>query len=247
MIVAVTMVKDEDDVIGTVIPHLFAHGIDRMIVSDNMSTDDTRDILETLAVDYDITIIDDHEPGYYQSAKMSRLAVQAWEQGATWVLPFDADELFYSPTHDTIAHALKECDADVVLAWGWDHIPQSADILRLDPMRRMVWRRDHHQTMPKCAFRADPAAVLKMGNHDVVRTGTRLDGPLAYRHYQWRSFEQMTRKVRQGRAAYEVSDLHKSHGAHWRKLGALTDEQLAEVWQALLDSKDLICDPAPVR
>lgn len=245
-IIAVTMVKDEADVIGATLMHLFAHGVDEIIVADNMSTDATRSILEDIAADFPLVIVDDLEPGYYQSAKMSSLAVQAWEAGATWVLPFDADEIWYPTSAPTIAEALKNCTLDVILAWGWDHIPQPSDEPG-HPFTSMIWRREHEQTLPKCAFRADPAAVLKMGNHDVVRAGMRGDGILNYRHFQWRSPEQLARKVRQGRAAYEASDLHKSHGAHWRKLGALDDNGIAAEWQALLDSTGLVRDPAPVR
>ena len=46
MIIGVCMVRDEADVIGTVCAHLLAEGVDRLIVADNLSSDDTRDILE---------------------------------------------------------------------------------------------------------------------------------------------------------------------------------------------------------
>lgn len=245
MLIAITMVRDEADVIGTTVRHLLAHDVDHVIVADNLSTDATRGILDELARDTgQVTVLDDLEPGYYQSAKMSRLACQAWERGATWVLPFDADEVWYSPTHDTIAQALKDCPLAIVNAFGFDHIPQPGD---QPGIAGMVHRRAHPQRLPKVAFRADPAAVIQMGNHFVTRGGPEGVGPLEYRHFQWRSPEQMARKVRQGKAAYEASDLHQTHGAHWRQLGALDDVGIASEWQALLDSTDLVHDPAPIR
>jgi hypothetical protein len=41
-VIAVTMVKDEADVIGPVIANLFAQGVDHIIAADNLSTDRTR-------------------------------------------------------------------------------------------------------------------------------------------------------------------------------------------------------------
>ena len=108
MIVAVTMVRDEADVIGPVLANLYAQGVDHIIAADNLSTDRTRSILEQ----HDrLTIIDDPEPGYYQATKMTRLARQAHDMGADWVLPFDADEVWYAEG-GTIAQALDTVTAD---------------------------------------------------------------------------------------------------------------------------------------
>ena len=51
-VMAVTMVKDEADIIGRVITHLLEQEVDRVIVADNMSSDDTPQILAELASKY---------------------------------------------------------------------------------------------------------------------------------------------------------------------------------------------------
>lgn len=240
MIVAVTMVKDEADVIGPVIANLFAQGVGHVIAADNMSTDATREILEGFGDR--ITITDDTEPGYYQDAKMTRLARQAHGMGATWVLPFDADEVWYS-THGTIADTLADCAADVVMAAGWDHIVRQPGDGPFSP-----WRRARPQTLCKVAFRARPDAELNMGNHDVRPAGlSRVRGPLLYRHFQYRSPQQMARKLRNGRAAYEASTVHELHGTHWREGGLLTDDEMSAKWVELCTEPGLVFDPAPMK
>lgn len=242
-VVAVSMFRDEADVAAHTIGHLIAHGIDHLIVADNRSTDDTREILDSFD---QVTVVDDPEAGYYQDAKMTRLAQQAGEMGADWVLPFDADEVWYPLGYRTLGEAFDACtDFDVIAAPGYDHIRTHEDADRWCPFAAIPKRRRRTQQMPKVAFRAHPAALLHMGNHDVEHPGARTTGPLAFRHFQYRSLEQMARKLRNGREAYEASTIHPMHGTHWREGGLLTDEQLAERWDGLAATPNLVDDPAP--
>lgn len=251
MIVAVTMVRDEADVIDTVLRHLLASGVDHLIVADNLSTDATPHILNDLeACGAPITIVQDPELGYYQSRKMSRLSDMAAEMGATWVLPFDADEIWYGvdpqsgePCRISDALSLVEDDVQVVRAPGWDHIQQDESewSAPFSPMHR-----PQTQQLAKVAYRAQPGAVLHMGNHDVSIKGKDVIGPLAYRHFQYRSLKQMTTKLRNGRAAYEASDIHPLHGTHWRAGGLKSDDELAAEWADLCATPGLVFDPAPI-
>lgn len=235
------MVHDEADVIGPVLRNLYHQGVDRVIVADNLSTDNTREILERVATEHPLTILDDHVLAYDQATKMTGLARCAYEMGAEWVLPFDADEVWYGG-YVTIAEALADVPADIVMAGGFDHIVRSPEDAPFSP-----WRRRQPQQLCKVAFRASPDAELNMGNHDVRGCGeARVRGPLAYRHFQYRSLDQMTRKLRHGRAAYEASDVHPMHGTHWREGGLLSDEELAAKWAGLCSEEGLVFDPAPL-
>jgi hypothetical protein len=185
---------------------------------------------------------------YFQSVKMTALAKRAFDEGADWVFPFDADEVFYSLSGGTVRDALEGCSASVIEAYGYDHIPQRSDVAEDgNPFSRMGWRRELTQKFPKVVFRSDAGALIHQGNHNVDRSGERVPDVLGYRHFQYRSFEQMARKVRNGRAAYEASQMHRGQGAHWRRLGALSDEALDCEWSKLLNEEGLIFDPAPVR
>lgn len=247
MIVAVSMMRDEADVAAAVVRHLYNEGVDLVIVADNLSTDGTGE----LARDAGAQVILDPEPGYYQADKMTDLARRAHELGATWVLPFDADEIFYSPT-GPISDALDTCPADVIVCHGWDHIacPRDRfDQLGVSPFERIVHRRPTTQPLPKVAFRARSDITVRQGNHSVEHIDgmTYATGILEYRHFQYRSLEQMTRKVRQGAHAYDLTPLPETEGAHWRGLARLTDVEIASAWTDLQHTPDLVLDPAPTR
>lgn len=249
MIVAVGMVKDEGDVIGCTIRHMWAEGIDRVLVADNLSSDETRPTLDLMAAhDSRLEVVDDPEFGYYQSRKMSGLAQQAFDEGAEWVVPFDADEIIYKPGHGTVGDFLNGLpdDVGIVEILGWDHLPSLADDANEPcPFRRIARRRDYPQRLPKVAFRAADDVFVHMGNHDANVSGRRVNG-LELRHFQYRSLEQMTGKLRNGRAVYEATDIHEMHGTHWREGGALSVRDLNEKWADLL-AEDSVFDPAPVR
>lgn len=244
MIAAVMLVKDEDDIIVPIIRNLLAQGIDAFWIADNMSSDKTRPLLDELAAHHPITIINDDVVGYYQAQKVTHLARQAIAAGADWVVPADADEWFYA-LDGTIASTLAEVDADVILAAGYDHLPRVDDPDDENPVRRMRWRRPHPQKYPKVIFRAAPDVFVHQGNHNLEHPGRRLHGLIELRHFQYRSLPQMTRKVRQGAAAYEASTMDHKHGTHWKALAALTDEQLAAEWHSLCVDQNVIYDPAP--
>lgn len=241
MLVAVSMFRDEADVAAHTIRHLIAEGVERFIVADNRSVDGTGDILRSFP---QVTVIEDDEAGYYQDRKMSHLSDLACEAGAEWVLPFDADECWYSPS-GTIAGALASCPDGVVMAPGWDHIT-TTDTPPVCPFA-VPGRKQGTQQMVKVAYRAHRGALLHMGNHDVQHPGSRTSGPLAYRHFQYRTLEQMARKLRNGREAYEASDIHPMHGTHWREGGLLSDEEMADRWDGLKATPNLLDDPAPAR
>lgn len=113
---AVAMVRDEADVIERSVRHLADQGIPHIVVVDNGSKDATPDILRRLAGEIPGLVVGaDREPAYVQSAKMTRLADLASAAGATWVVPFDADELWFG-AEGTLAEALAAADAPVLRA-----------------------------------------------------------------------------------------------------------------------------------
>ena len=249
MIVAVSMFKDEADIAERTVMHLLSQGVDLIVVADNGSTDLTGEILHGLAEEgYPLEVIDDPEIGYYQSEKMTKLCHRAMGYGADWVLPFDADEVWYG-AEGTIADSLADLDADVVAAAGWDHISTSHDPAG-HPFDVMRWRRLHPQSMPKVAFRPHADMLLGQGNHDVARQMFKRDRynstALQFRHFQWRSLEQFVRKVRNGKAAYDATDLPETMGVHWRTFGAMSYRQLEQEWEAMGSDPTLVFDPAPV-
>lgn len=253
-ITGITMVKDEADIISATIEHMLTQ-VDDIIVADNGSTDGTREILES----YPITVIDDPEVGYYQSYKMTRLARVARNQGAEWIVPFDADEIWYSP-FGIIKEVLEGLAPQWLVASAalYDHVSSSEDPLESNPIKRIGWRRSYPGALHKVACRYRDDLVIQQGNHGAWYEGggTQQDGLLVIRHFPYRSREQFIRKAKNGAAAYAATNLSADTGAHWRGYGRILEEHgedaLADVfytWFYLHDptnALDVIYDPAPV-
>ena len=245
-LVAVTMVRDEEDIIDWTIQQLLDQGVDHIIVADNMSIDDTGFILQNLTRTGKVTIIEDPEVGYYQDQKMTALAKMAHDEfGAEWILPFDADEYWYW-TGGTLKEFFNQAVADVFTATGWDHIAtDDDDPTETSPFKRIRHRRQTPQKMGKVAFRYHPDTWIDFGNHFVFNHPGTQALALNYRHYQYRSFEQLVTKARNGAAAFNATNLHPTYGAHWRQLGKFDDAQLWAQWRKLCEETGLIEDPAP--
>lgn len=256
---AVSMVRNEADVVEGMVRHTLGE-VDHMIVADNVSTDGTRDILDRLADELDLLVVDDPEPGYYQSKKMSRLAEMAVETfGADWIVPADADELWYSP-HGRISDVLDHADADVAHAGMYNHWATAVDPSGDDPFATMVWRDPFRGRLPKVAFRWRPGAVIGQGNHAVslfdgfARRNNLL---VEIRHFPYRTATQFVAKAVQGAAAYAAApELPDDMGAHWRIYGevverhgpeALADHYRRHFWHLCPHDAGLVRDPAPYR
>jgi hypothetical protein len=229
--------------------------VDSVVVADNLSQDGTYDWLQTEAArEYGdrLLVTADHERGYFQSQKMSRLAAYAARHlGAEWVVPFDADEWWYSP-FGRIADVLSEHPGAVATAEIYDHRATGADPDEPNPIKRMGWRTIDPLPLHKIACRPLLPVTITQGNHGAhYPTQEPLTGQLVIRHYPLRSVAGMIRKARTGAAAYAATDLPIEVGQHWRGWGQLSDEQLDEVFHTYYFSADpeadptLIYDPAP--
>lgn len=250
-VVGIARVKDEADILPHTVRRMLGQ-VDHVIVQDNASRDGTRELLAELATaDERVTVLDDPEVGYWQSEKMSALAQRAAaEHAADWVVPFDADEVWYSP-FGRIADVLAGQDAVVATAALYDHLATSEDPVEDDPTVRLGWRRRNPTPLPKVACRPLAPVTIHQGNHGADHVGRTVDGLLVVRHFPYRSASQMIRKARNGAAAYAATDLPDDVGKHWRDYGRLTDEQITEVFHTFFYSerpdrdRGLIYDPAP--
>lgn len=263
-VVAVTMVKNEADVIAWTLGHLIAHGVDRIIVADNGSTDDTPLILARAARVWPVTVLADEDPAYRQSEKMTALAeLAARDFNAKWIIPFDADELWCStdgaPLADVLADVPKGIDEVVVPLY--DHFSTALDDSDQPvPFLRMGWRKRWYAALHKVAIRWQPGGTIHQGNHGVTLpefSGLTTTEPIEIRHFPYRSAEQMIAKALQGAAAYVAApDLPEDMGRHWRDYAALIkrfgpQEFREQVWGRYFHlfspkDEDMVYDPAPL-
>ena len=216
---AVTMVKNEQDIIRHTIQNMLKQ-VDQVIVADNMSTDNTRKILESFHTSR-LSVIDDFDPAYEQSRKMTNLANMAMNMGADVVVPFDADEYWHEPNHKTIKQAVESSPAKIFPAVIKNFIPTGADDDQIDnPFGRIQWRRHEPAPLVKVAGHTAPGMVIEMGNHNITYPEGFEHGweenLLEVRHYPYRTPEQFVNKAVQGGEALALTDLPYEMGQHWR-------------------------------
>ena len=241
---AITMVKNEADIIGESISNLFTQGIDHVLIADNGSTDETMQVLRELSLRLPVHVIQDPIVPYWQGEKMSHLARVATRMGASWVVPFDADELWKGSGSQTVAQVLRSCEADYVIASWWDFMPL-AEGDGTTYAQRHLYRERASRPQVKVAFRAHWLARIWIGNHHVtVPRHTTQTERLRVAHYQFRTPEQMIRKAKDGAIASRLAGHREDQLAQWFEMEGATAAEAAEKVRLLAASASLVYDPA---
>lgn len=105
---------DEADIIKDNILYHGAAGVDHFIVTDNGSIDGTRDILEDLKRQVNLTILDEPSTSANQDLWVARMAYLVRDDDyADWVISNDADEFWLtrnSSLKEAIAADLSEAE-----------------------------------------------------------------------------------------------------------------------------------------
>jgi hypothetical protein len=117
MLYAITMVHNEMPLLPLTLANLLSQGVDRILIADHNSTDGALTWLRAAAkTDERITVFAHHNPALNQAAVISSLARLAAALGATWIVPFDADEFWIAA--DPSLHL-----SDVLAAAGRSGVP----------------------------------------------------------------------------------------------------------------------------
>ena len=246
------MVRDAEDIIGTVVRHMMEQ-VDHVIVADNLSKDRTRDILDLFRGN--ITVMDDPDPAYRQSEKMTHLAMMAKKCGANYVVPFDADE-YWTTREGTLKSVIEEGGADVYEGTILNYIPTiTDDDLETDPTKRIRWRFKDSGHLVKVACKTDTRMVIAMGNHAVryPHQPSVIQHQIMVRHFPWRTAQQFVEKMVVGAAALDLTDLPYDVGQHWRDYARLAEDYgtdaLKDIFRTWFYSQDpykddkLVYDP----
>lgn len=257
---AITMVRDEVDIIVPTLQHLVTEGVDGLIVADNLSTDGTRVELEGFRSQAPIPVhvVQDDEVGYYQGRKMTALAHQAAAYGATWIVPFDVDELWCGRTKP-LATVLRGCREDVVGVRSWTHIETGYDVLEGHAFQRMIYRSPQPSSLPKVCYRYQKDLAIAQGNDAIMRGGSylqhRVVDQLEIRHFPARGPDHFYAKMLRGaKAMASAPELPPALCSHWRAYGRLIEKYRETDIRAIYFSQffsaepfrqGLVKDPAP--
>jgi glycosyltransferase involved in cell wall biosynthesis len=211
------------------IEHHLAHGVDRLIVTDNGSVDGTREILESFGDDIDLR----HDPVHrkQQFSVVTAMAREAYARyHADWVINADADE-FWLPRRDgrTLHDVFDELDPQLrtftVPVIDMTGAPAAAGtgLQRLTlrdtrPVSRLQELGLRAHSTPDAVHVGHPDIEVAQGNHFVNLTpGGEVpeDLELEVLHFPWRSWRQFSSKVEKAGRAYESNpDLLPSPNHH---------------------------------
>lgn len=249
------LVRDEIDIIN---PWLDYHRgrVDALIVTDNGSTDGTREELTAAGVE----VIDEPGRTYNQDQWVDRMIKKLIDRGIDWVINSDADEFWIGDIRSVIArHHGRE---NVLLVPSRNYCTTWADDPReMNPIKRVNYRMPANREWAKVIFNTRGFAWNYLGNHDVFFNGqtkkisTRLnESELKINHYNERGWKHYRQKYIQGGEAYRNHPLiaDKRYGPtlgyHWRDKyniycsGGI--EALRCEWEkSIRDPRELIREP----
>jgi hypothetical protein len=251
-VVLTLLVRDEEDVLAANLDHHLALGVDRIVVTDNLSLDGTPAILEDYRRRGRVIVLRETRDDYAQGAWVTRMArLAARELAADWVLNGDADEFWWPRDGD-----LRTTLASVPPAWGVVVAPRhnlvpdprvaTGPFHRRCVLRETVSRNHLGQPLPpKVCHRGDPDVVVAQGNHAV--SGPRLgpvleDRRLEILHVPLRTFDHFQNKIVKGGRAYDRNtELPRDAGHVWRTLYRAHEAgELRAAWDALVPDRDAV-------
>lgn len=235
-VVMTLLVKNEEDILEKNLIFHKAMGVDGFIVTDNLSDDNTGNIIKKyMEKGWILECIEERSQDYCQADWVHRMAILARKKyNADWIINADADE-FWFPKGGNIKECLHVQNSKFFVPiynmlsenddWQYNiHkvVNNFSDKMtdRLKKEGRLSQFSQFSVSIPKVIVRACEYKMIHLGNHncDVIHEGKKIISPdIQIYHFNIRGMEHFKRKMIVGGAAYERNmKLGKEIEAHWR-------------------------------
>ncbi len=254
------MIRNEVDILRLNVLYHLSLGIDRMLIVDNGSTDGTGEVLQELGKqDSRVRWTYDSGP-YRQTEIMTKLAREAYREGADWVVQIDADEFWYAPAGD-FRETLETSEAGVLRAQVVNFIQRRKQKESVpEAMLHMTMRSAEPIEPPgraqdlvekrkigfvekayprKCISRPTGEIIIEAGNHKVsgtFGTGGRTDRIFCF-HAPMRSLSSLKERVRTASRPAEAGR-KPGQGRYRHMLSSFEDDSVIEQEWAANSYKD---------
>jgi hypothetical protein len=232
-LVMTLLVRDEEDVLRANLDFHLAQGVDFFVITDNLSVDGSRDIIEEYVRAGVALCVEERADDYSQAewvTRMARLAASRYR--ADWVINSDADEFWIGATAgEGIKADLASLDSRTqsVVVSRTNFLPVDEEGAGFFAERMIIRERESRNAVgellpPKVCHRGFGDIDVAQGNHRVFRGGVPLDRVgrgFRILHYPLRSYRQFENKIIHGGAAYARNTKLPPHVGHaWRYLYA---------------------------
>ncbi len=227
------LVKDEIDILQY---HLNFHvpKFDIVCVTDNGSTDGTRELLRKWESDTFI-VIDEPNQNYQQSQWVTRMVNHLKSMGCDWVVNSDADEFWRGDLRKVITATDKE-GFNCLMVDSYSFVTSCFDDYSItNPVERILWRSDKYDKWPKAANTTKGFVKVADGNDAVffnTRTISLNSKQCVIYHYTSRGFDHFQKKYIDGGKVIEAN--HRDGGtirSMWSKPYALYKEKGMEAFK----------------
>jgi hypothetical protein len=224
-IAGIICVRDEEDIIERTLENIFDQGVDHVYCQDDGSADGTLAIVRDFA---EVTAMTSHSEYFWQASIMNGLSDLAHNEGATWIVPFDADEFWRGTEGRTLRQVIEGAQEPKLVAKLWNYTTPEMKIVA--PER-----------LPKVAFRWQEGVKIAAGNHDISIPGGE-PGLIEILHLPYRGFEQFKRKVRFAIERLDPQTKDRGVGIHHTALDGATEDEMRDAWQRFND-QETVRDP----
>jgi len=258
-VILTLLCRNEVDTIEANLDFHFALGIDFAIVTDNASTDGTRELLQAYVNRGKIHLLYEDELIHDQSTWVTKMADLAFRRyGAAWLIHSDADE-FWLPGQGSIKDYLSSIESSVaVLQVQRSNMlppPLNNTLLNCPFYTRQFVREVRSLNsigLPipgKICHRGFEGVTVSDGNHKIIINNAIVPSVRAKDieiiHFPVRSLDQLERKIIHGSDALERNTrINIQVGKTWRELRRVLDEEgsLQKYYQSLcLGKEEIAC------
>ncbi len=240
-IAAVSMVKDEGDIIDLNLEHLIRHGIKSFIIYDDGSKDNTLEKIEAVDSrhkDVKIVLVN-HSNSFKKKADILNalgiLAQKLFE--IEWIFAFDADDFLFVAPGPRIS--LENKDLDYILL-PWLHLQPNQ--FSADYVGKLATANSIDSAIPhkfKAIVKLSDRTSIKSGQHHVTNRGIRpaigIDGAkagMASVHFPIRTKSQFYEKFAVSPEPRKIDPTHG--GKHRRQVNATGKERASQLFDILL-------------